>query len=338
MHRVFGKVTLLTNRAAVVLTCFMVPLLYVADALTEDLNGKPWTDQITRYESRLGPLKLGARELTVILNLIEYQGASEGFERTVETFSIVDKEGRVHYQKTFGVTYGDQGLEESMGVSAHVLESKGRPGFTHTPGGLEASASKEHAWAGLILSYAVTPSAPSSGVSCQVFTLQGDHLVPLFAPLTVYGKIYDLPPGSNAGAVSLFDDDTMKFGVWTGWFEVIVPVKVLDGLRVVPLHYTLTFDYNAFDVIVERRETDKETFVRLFNQPAAPATPRHVVIRKGTKVEFLWVYARVSIAHGGPESALSVDEMPWLKVRIDGEEGFVRDGEDLLALGIHPAG
>jgi hypothetical protein len=63
-----------------------------------------------------------------------------------------------------------------------------------------------------------------------------------------------------------------------------------------------------------------------------------VIIKKDTKIEFLYSYARVSIKSGKAECVISVDEMPWLKMRIDGQEGFVRDAEDLLALGIHPAG
>ena len=163
-------------------------------------------------------------------------------------------------------------------------------------------------------------------------------MTPLFSPLTVYGRIYELPQGSNPNALRLFDRNTIKFGVWTGWFEVIVPIKVLDGLRAVPLHYHSTFDYNAFDVLVERRPSEEETFVRFFSHPEVSSIPRHVIIKEDTKLEFLWAYTKVSIGSGDAECVISIDEMPWLKVRIDGKEGFVRDAEDLLALGIYPAG
>jgi len=61
-------------------------------------------------------------------------------------------------------------------------------------------------------------------------------------------------------------------------------------------------------------------------------------IKKDTKIEFLWAYTRTSNESGDVECVISIDEMSWLKVRIYGIEGFVRDAEDLLALGIHPAG
>lgn len=338
LNKLFVILRLVLNRTLVVWPCLFLIMLNAQDAPTKDLDRKIYTGKIKSHEKRMGPFKINERGFTVILKLMKYQGASKGFDETVESFSIVDKEGEVHYQKSFDVEYGNGRFAESVGICAYALDSRGRKGFLYESGKLKEFISKGHSGVGLILYYGVTPSAPSSGVSCQVFTLKGEHLVPLFAPLTVYGRIYELPHGSNPNALRLFDGNTMKFGIWTGWFEVIVPVKVLDRLRVVPLHYYSTFGYNAFDVIVERRHSEEETFVRFFNNPEVSSIPQHVIIKKDTKVKFLWGYARVSIESGGAECVISIDEMPWLKVRIDGKEGFVRDAEDLLALGIHPAG
>jgi hypothetical protein len=149
--------------------------------------------------------------------------------------------------------------------------------------------------------------------------------------------VYDLPNGSRSGAKRLFEGETMKFGVWTGWFEVTVPVKVLEGLRAVPLHRQLTFGLDAFPVVVERAPRDEETFVRLFRSPD-DSTPRHVIVKRDSNVEFLWAYTKVTFDSGLDETGISVEEMPWLEVRIDGKEGFIRDAEDLMALGLRPAG
>jgi len=326
------------KHALTVWICLFLIALFAQDAIAKDLDNKTYTDKIKRHESRMRPFNIGDREFTIILNLMKFQGASEDFDETVESFLIVGKKGEVHYQKLFKVEFSDKGFTESIGISAYVLEGNGQKGFVYESGTLKENNSKRYEVVGLILYFSVVPSAPSSGVSCQVFTLKGEHLVPLFSPLTVYGKIYDLPQGSHPNSLRLLDRNTMKFGVWTGWFEVIIPLQVLDSLRVVPLHYDLTFNYNAFDVVVVRRQPEEETFVRFFNQPEVSSIPRHVIIKEDTKIEFLWAYARVSVGVGDTESAISVNEMPWLKVRIDGNEGFVRDAEDLLALGIHPAG
>lgn len=55
-------------------------------------------------------------------------------------------------------------------------------------------------------------------------------------------------------------------------------------------------------------------------------------------MEFLWAYTNISFESGEEEAVISVGEMPSLKVRIDGKEGFVKDEEDLMALGLRPAG
>ena len=329
---------LVLKRTLIIWPCLFLILVSAQDASTRDLDVELKAKKIQREERRLGPFKINNKEFSVIIKALKYQGASRGFDETVESFSIVDKQGDIHYSKSFDVEYCDGGFAESLAMSAYALDSKGKRGFRSESGKLKRIVSKERPGVGLVLYYGFTPSAPSSGVSCQVFALKGGHLVPQFQPLTVYGRIYELAHGSSSNAVRLFDDDTMKFGVWTGWFEVIVPVKVLDRLIVAPLHYSSTYGYKAFDVIVKRRCFEEETFVRFFNRPEVSSIPRHVIIKKDTRVEFLWAYARVSIRSGKAGCAIAIDEMPWLKARIDGKEGFVRDAEDLLALGIRPAG
>ncbi|MFH2012844.1 MAG: hypothetical protein ABIJ37_09130 [Pseudomonadota bacterium] len=293
---------------------------------------------IQRNEKRMGPFKIDEKDFSIILNVLKYKGASMGFDETVESFSIVDNEGNVHYKKSFDVEYGDKGFTESAGISAYTLDSRGIRGFLVESGKLKEIPPKDHEGAGLLLYYGFDPRAPSTGVSCQVFTLKGENLVSLFPPLTLYGTIYELPPGSNTNARKLFDGDTMRFGVWTGWFEVVVPLKVFDNLRVSPLHYHSTYGCYAFEVIAERSPSEEDTFVRFFDIPDESSIPQHVIIKKDTKVDFLVAYTKVAIKPTGTGCDISIDEMPWLKVRIDGKEGFVRDAEDLLALGLRQAG
>ncbi len=295
-------------------------------------------DTAQRHERREGPFTINGREFTMILNLLTVKGASRGFGETIESFSIVDEDGKVHYQKSFDVEYGDYGFAETNDVSAYTLFGNGRKGFLYDSEKLKEVTTAKEASRGLVLYYSYSPSAPLGGISCQVFALKEERLVGLFSPLSVYGHIYDLPGGSNPKSLRLFEWDTMKFGVWTGWYEVIVPLRIFDGLRTMPLHHHSSYGYDAFDVKVERRQIEDLTFVRFFDRPEESSVPRHLAIKKETKVEFMLAYTRVHIQAGGSESAVTVDEMPWLKVRIDGQEGFVRDAEDLLALGIHQAG
>lgn len=293
---------------------------------------------VESYERRLGPFTLNDKEFTVLLKVRKYQGAPDGFDETTELLSIVDGKGETHYQKAFSVELGELGFAETVMINAYALKNSDTKIFLMESGELIEDVMKGGLNKGLILYYGFLPTAPLSGVSCQVFALKEDVLTPLFAPLTVYGTVHDLPKGSTENALRLLEGDTVEFGAWTGWFEVIVPIRVLAGLKVVPLHHHLTYGYDAFDVRVERSPSEEDTYVRLFESPVDSSIPRHVVIKKDTKVEFIFAYTRVSIESGADECGISLDTPPWLKVLIDGKEGFIRDEEDLLALGIHPAG
>ncbi len=293
--------------------------------------------QVIRAERKLGPFEIDKRTFTIVLRLQKIEGAPDGFEETVESFSIVDERGEEHMRKAFRVEVGDGMFEETVGIGAVTLESSGKKIFRSEPEGLKEQIIDEGKTVGLLIYYSYIPSAPSSGLSCQVLSLVDGRLIPRSKPLTVYGNINDLKEGSRPVSRRLGKDETIEFGVWTGWFEVIVPVKVLDGFRIVPLHRQLTFGLDAFSVSVERIAQDRETFVRLFRSPEDSA-PAHVVMKKDSRVEFLWAYTNVLFDSGGEEIVISVGEMPWLKVKINGTEGFVKDEEDLLALGLRPAG
>lgn len=267
---------------------------------------------------KIGPFKVDDKSFTVVLKLKKIPGSTGSFSETVESFEIKDEKGASHFKRSFNIEITGNEFSDIFHVGAYVIEDMVEKG--------------------IILYYSVFPTAPSSGFSCQIFSLKGGRLVPLSPPLTVYGRIYDLPPGSTNSAVRLFEGNTMKFGIWTGWFEVIVPIRVLSGLKIAPLHYHLTYNFSAFDVKVVRTPSEEETFVRLFGSPSNSSIPLHVVIKEDTKVEFLLAYATISIKSEGSEGVISVNEDPWLKVRINDKEGFVRDAEDLLALGIRQAG
>jgi len=53
------------------------------------------------HERRMGSFNINEEEFTLILKVIKSQGASNSLDETVESFSIVDKEGKIHYHKSF---------------------------------------------------------------------------------------------------------------------------------------------------------------------------------------------------------------------------------------------
>ena len=75
-----------------------------------------------------------------------------------------------------------------------------------------------------------------------------------------------------------------------------------------------------------------------FPEADESATPRHVVVKPDSKVEFLAALAPNAMDRSGRWRNDQDDEVPWLKVRIDGKEGWVHAEEDLNALGLFQAG
>jgi hypothetical protein len=78
--------------------------------------------------------------------------------------------------------------------------------------------------------------------------------------------------------------------------------------------------------------------VRLFPEPDDGYTPRHVVVEPQGKIEYL--ESRVPVAWREDANSISfgVQGDVWLKVRIDGREGWIHSEEDFEAVGLPQAG
>jgi len=71
----------------------------------------------------MGPFKLNNKVYIVIVKLKKYLDASEGFDETVESFSIVDNEGKIHYEKSFNIVFDELGFAEAVSIHGYALES-----------------------------------------------------------------------------------------------------------------------------------------------------------------------------------------------------------------------
>jgi hypothetical protein len=81
------------------------------------------------------------------------------------------------------------------------------------------------------------------------------------------------------------------------------------------------------------------TFVRLFqesNERIGP--PAHVVVKKDSKVEIVAGKALITWNEGADVVDLTVGDDVWVKVRIDGREGWIHTAEDLNAIGLFASG
>jgi SH3-like domain-containing protein len=87
--------------------------------------------------------------------------------------------------------------------------------------------------------------------------------------------------------------------------------------------------------------SDQElTFVRLFTEASeGMGLPRHVVVKKDSRVEILSAKIKLSWDQSREVILFGVDDQdPWLKVRIDGQEGWIHTQEDFSAIGLPQTG
>jgi hypothetical protein len=143
--------------------------------------------------------------------------------------------------------------------------------------------------------------------------------------------------------------DVLRLRVWTGYFFVSVPVridwpegKLALGQRC--LYQTgHGFAEGGCEVPVEGARVNSRqqemTFVRMFresNERSGP--PAHVVVRMDSKVEVVAGKVTMIWDEGPDVVSISVGGDVWVKVRIDGQEGWIHTPEDLNAVGLFASG
>ncbi|HTP67907.1 MAG TPA: hypothetical protein VMJ35_03310, partial [Dongiaceae bacterium] len=91
---------------------------------------------------------------------------------------------------------------------------------------------------------------------------------------------------------------------------------------------------------VERHPGEQDlTFVRMFAESNEQiGLPAHVVVKKDSRVEILAGKVLVTWEEGKDGIELGVTDDIWVKVRIDGKEGWIHSEEDLQAIGLYRAG
>jgi len=88
---------------------------------------------------------------------------------------------------------------------------------------------------------------------------------------------------------------------------------------------------------VERLPSEQElTFARMFRESNAQVgIPEHVVVKKDSQVEILAGKVFVTLEESKSGINLGVGPDIWVKVRIDGKEGWIHTEEDLQPVGLY---
>ncbi|HSW50709.1 MAG TPA: hypothetical protein VLH09_11070 [Bryobacteraceae bacterium] len=257
-------------------------------------------------ERTAGPFAFGERSFQAVLRLARLPG---GVEETVASVEVRDADGALHFQRTLPYRADGKRFEETSGADAALLQGK--------------------KGSGLLLAYTVLPAAQLSGRSWQVLGVVEGKFQPFSKPVALEGGLVENTPGWD----SALETDVLNFRVWTGRFFVIVPLAVNWEWGYFRPAYHLT--QCRWSVEAERRAGTGQATVRLLPQPGGAAGgPEAVSVTPGSKVEFLGAEGGVVWDESDEQIWLGVSEIVWLRVRVDGKEGWLRDPEDLDAIGL----
>lgn len=282
-------------------------------------------------QQRLGPFRIDGQDFTVVLRLKRLSQARTAEDAALSALEIHDRSGVIQYRETFTYTVDAGAFSDSCMASAQLLK-----------GGIAA---------GLLINVGCLPSAPGSGEVWQLFGLHDGKLIRFGKPFTANGDFLDLipTPPRKIGQATLFLPDVMRFRVWTGNFRVTATVRVdwMQG-RLMPGPALLRADgaRAARDRVrssgrgrarAERPGADvRPPLPRDVRGHGRPAAHRR---QEGLEVEILAAKIKLSWNERNDVAAVEVDDQdPWLKVRIDGTEGWIHTQEDFNAIGIPQAG
>jgi hypothetical protein len=250
---------------------------------------------------------------------------------TVTAMRILDAAGSIQYQRTFPNQSEYDGFSDAWSVSASVLV------------GTNGS--------GLLVNYDLDsePSAPEPEPSSwwQLLGVVNGKLKPFSGPLLVQGGlISDATNGRFRTKPLDARSDALEFKVWAHHFRLIFPVRVdwAEG-KLSPAQSCRVCEYKVAPE--DDRRIDSMTFVRLCPNPGrACEKPERVVVKIDSKVELVASQTAVEWSEGvasgpspdvknpiGDQGGIGVpDDDVWLKVRIDGREGWMHSVEDFTAL------
>jgi hypothetical protein len=287
-------------------------------------------------ERRYGPYVfsdgLTPQTFTVVVRSVRLPGKNIPDDETVTAVEFVDTAGVVQYRENFAYEVKNGEFTETCSVSVeHLAGSMGK---------------------GVLLDTGCLPSAPLSAGPWSVFGIVKGKLTRFGKPVYAEGELGRFVPGPivRIGPQTRISADQIQIRVFTGYFFVTVPVAVnwLDGKLGLAQHCFYQTGRGMAEGGCElpaedvgRHPDDRElTFVRMFRESneasTGPAT--HVVVKKTSAVEVLGSKVLVTWNEASDSVALGVDDDIWVKVRIDGQEGWIHTEEDLQAIGLYRAG
>ncbi len=279
-----------------------------------------------------GPFHIGGQNFTFVKHVQGVKGSTSGDDSTVEWWELRDAAGNAICHRQYPVAVDNGTLTDTENIDARELKTRFGQGILVEGGEL--------------------PSAPNGGWWIQVFGLMNGKLGPMSGVLRTDGaflgeQIESFKPtpmlvGQRPQAVS---HDVLKFRMWTGNVSIIYGV-IIDWIqgRVRPEWTCLTAQGQpagcSYPIEADPARGSDLTFVRLFPEPESGFTPKHVVVKPDSKIEYIEAEASVSWSTDHDDVSFDVSDpgKVWLHIKIDGQDGWISGEEDFEAVGLPQAG
>src|SRR5580704_1744445 len=287
--------------------------------------------EFQNIEERKGPFAFGGQTFTVVAHNLRITGKQGESALALASFDIVDAAGAVLHHEEFPHAVEDGEFTDTCSVNVKPI--------TGSNG------------AGLLLDTGCLPSAPMSVGPWQIFGVVKGKLSRIGKTLSAEGEMGEFVPGkvNHVGNLTQILPDELKFRLFTGYFFVSLPVRVnwMEGKLALAQHCLYQTGHGMAEggcempiEGVERHPGEQDlTFVRMFSESNEQiGTPAHVVVKKDSRVEILAGKVLVTWKEETDEIELGVGDDIWVKVRIDGKEGWIHTDEDLQAIGLYRAG
>ena len=262
-------------------------------------------------------------------------------EETAEWWELRDAKEHVVCRESYGVAFENGGFESTVWISAKAFTTK--------------------LGSGILVHGVELPSAPDSGGWVQVFGFKygrGKYGVdeslfgPFGPPLFIDGEFLEVgtdplrptPPPLGEVTTTVMND-VLKFRLREGSFNILYPVLInwITG-KLEPAQRCLESTSKgqvqrcSYPITVEPHRDNQPTFVRLFPEPDDGFTPKHVIVQPQSKIEYLEARMQVTWNGDAKGAYFGVNGEVWIRIRIDGVEGWIHSQEDFDAVGLPQTG
>ena len=310
-----------------------------ASAQSQAASSATATPRLIPSEQTQGPFRIADQTFTLVKHVQKIEGSKSSDDVTVDWWELRDANDRVAFRQEYSPTFQDGSFEETVDVSARETKTQ----FGH----------------GIMVEGGWLPSAPSSGWWVQLFGLFNGKLVSFGEPISTDGDYlgedvlkYEPSAMFRGQTVQPVSHDVLRFKEWTGNFFIIYDV-IIDWMqaKVRPAwtcrQMTSKGPNSACRYKVEAEPTRGKdlTFVRLFPEPDAGFTPKHVVVKPESSVEFIeaqvtvvWTTTENNASFGVSGNSGAPGSDMWLHIKVDGQDGWISGEEDFEAVGLSLAG